>query len=384
MKNIWKFLGLTQERIGRRRFLIAFLSAQWGLPLAVLLVVGLFYLVFGEDSPILFLPVIVFFASLIFGFIVYIKICIRRVRDIGIAQNWWILAIVPLINIPFFLYLVLKKGKTVGDDNTANTNKTKEGLSKSFYVKVAIIAGVLVLVAISLGAIGIMQPKEDHASVSNTLSDAKEVSSVEELSNLLFGDDSDEDSAISFRELFPDVLTRMDDLRYIEDIEYFETQKKLVFRLNSSILEDEHIESFFSSLASSVLGDISENLDGKLSVFMDNNPRTGDVYGWNFYRIYQEVRDEDCAGVGEEHLYYSVCELYWNRDIPIPVHAVFPIIETTPIDSRDLHILQIYIGNKLVANFVSGSVFNELSRLNLIGDAFDGENIQKIPELKLK
>ena len=128
MKNIWKFLGLTQERIGRRRFLIAFLSAQWGLPLAVLLVVGLFYLVFGEDSPILFLPVIVFFASLIFGFIVYIKICIRRVRDIGIAQNWWILAIVPLINIPFFLYLVLKKGKTVGDDNTANTNKTKEGM----------------------------------------------------------------------------------------------------------------------------------------------------------------------------------------------------------------------------------------------------------------
>ncbi len=111
IKDVWNFLGLTQDKIGRRRFLIAFFSAQWGLPLMVLLSMSLFYIIFGEGSPILFLPSILFFASLIFGAIVYIKICIRRVRDIGIAQNWWVLAIIPLINMPFFVYLCVKNGK---------------------------------------------------------------------------------------------------------------------------------------------------------------------------------------------------------------------------------------------------------------------------------
>src|SRR3989338_1117958 len=84
MKNIWKFLGLTEDRIGRRRFLVAFFSAQWGLPLAVLLVAGLFYLVFGDDSPILFLPAIVL--------------------------------------IPFFIYLCLKKGTTRQLTDGSKTN----------------------------------------------------------------------------------------------------------------------------------------------------------------------------------------------------------------------------------------------------------------------
>jgi len=133
IKNIWKFLGLTQETIGRRRFLIAFFSAQWGLPLSVLLVMGLFYLVFGK-SPILFLPAIVLIASLIFGFVVYIKICIRRVRDIGIARSWWVLAIIPFINIPFFIYLCLKKGTTrqLTDDSKINLFTQQ---FKSFFAK---------------------------------------------------------------------------------------------------------------------------------------------------------------------------------------------------------------------------------------------------------
>ncbi|PIR68193.1 hypothetical protein COU49_02505 [Candidatus Nomurabacteria bacterium CG10_big_fil_rev_8_21_14_0_10_35_16] len=150
MKNIWQFLGLTQERIGRRRFLIAFFSAQWGLPLAFLLVTGLFYLVFGEDSPILFLPAILFFASLIFGFVVYIKICIRRVRDIGIARSWWVLAIIPFINIPFFIYLCLKKGTTrqLTDDSKANpfTQQFKLFFAQS-YAKPLIIVCFCIIIA---------------------------------------------------------------------------------------------------------------------------------------------------------------------------------------------------------------------------------------------
>lgn len=108
--NIWNFLGLTQDRIGRRKFLVASLAVQWGLPLVVSLVMGLFYVSLKEGNPLLFLPAIAFFASLVFGVVVYIKISIRRVRDIGIAQGWWVLAIIPLINIPFFVYLCLKGG----------------------------------------------------------------------------------------------------------------------------------------------------------------------------------------------------------------------------------------------------------------------------------
>lgn len=152
MKNIWQFLGLTQERIGRRRFLIAFFSAQWGLPLAFLLVTGLFYLVFGEDSPILFLPAILFFASLIFGFVVYIKICIRRVRDIGIARSWWVLAIIPFINIPFFIYLCLKKGTTrqLTDDSRTNpfTQQFKSFFAKSYSKPFIVICLVVIVLGI--------------------------------------------------------------------------------------------------------------------------------------------------------------------------------------------------------------------------------------------
>lgn len=378
IKDVWNFLGLTQDRIGRRRFLIAFFSAQWGLPLVAVLLTGLFYLVFGEDSPILFLPVIVFFTSLIFGFIVYIKICIRRVRDVGITQGWWVLAIIPLINIPFFLYLVLKKGKTIDNDHTSNTSKTEGGLSKSSRVKVAIIAGVLVLGAVSLFAIGIMQPKEDRADISNTQSDAQEVSSVEDLSSLLFEDDTNEDSKISLREMIADVLTRMDDLRYIEDIKYFENQKKIVFYLHQDFLNDPHVESIISALASSVIGDLAQTREGSLSMFIDNEPETGFVYGWSYYQIYLEAtRPEDyCYGVN----YDQDCGTGKN-ELGLPVYRTHPILEDVPQKPSNLEVLQIFVDNHLLASFVSGAVFSELNRLNLVGTAYNNGVVAEAPKL---
>lgn len=153
-ENIWQFLGLTQERIGRRRFLIAFLTAQWGLPLAVILVMGLFYLVHGE-SPILFLPAVALFASLVFGLVVYIKISIRRVRDIGIAQSWWVLAIIPLVNIPFVIFLCLKKGGSGGGHFSLWNNPFTEQFKRFFsheFSKTFIIICVGVIVAGTLYA----------------------------------------------------------------------------------------------------------------------------------------------------------------------------------------------------------------------------------------
>lgn len=157
IKDVWNFLGLTQDRIGRRRFLIAFFSAQWGLPLVAALLVGFFYLVFGE-SPILFLPALAFLASLIFGFIVYIKICIRRVRDIGIAQGWWALALIPLINFFFFIYLSLEKSGAGQAGSFSLTNLTREQFRRFFSHEfskpfVIICFGVIVAGAIHAGSV---------------------------------------------------------------------------------------------------------------------------------------------------------------------------------------------------------------------------------------
>ena len=358
--------------------MIAFFSAQWGLPLVVLLVMGLFYLLFGKNSPILFLPAIIFLASLIFGFIVYIKICIRRVRDIGIARSWWVLAIIPLINIPFFIYLCLKKGTTQQLTDGANTSKTEGSLLKSSHVKVVAIAGVLVLAVISLAVIGIMQSKEDHANVSNTQSDAQKVSSVEDLSGLLFGDDVDEDSTISLRELIEDVIKRMDDLQYIEDIKYFENQRKIAFYLHQDFLNDPHVESIISALASSVIGDLAQIREGSLSMFVDNEPETGFVYGWNYYRIYLEAtRPEDyCYGVN----YDQDCGTGKN-ELGLPVYRTHPILEGAPQKLSNLEVLQIFVDNHLLASFVSGAVFSELSRLNLVGTAYNNGTVIEAPKL---
>lgn len=157
MKYIWQFLGLTQETIGRRRFLIAFFTAQWGLPLAVLLLVGLLYQLFGDEPVILYPMLLAFIASLVFGLVVYIKISIRRVRDIGIARSWWVLAIIPLINLPFFIYLCLKKGTTrqFTDDSKTNplTQQFKLFFAKSYSKPFMVICfGVIVLGAIHAGS----------------------------------------------------------------------------------------------------------------------------------------------------------------------------------------------------------------------------------------
>ena len=183
MKNIWKFLGLTEDRIGRRRFLVAFFSAQWGLPLAVLLVAGLFYLVFGDDSPILFLPAIVLIASLIFGLVVYIKICIRRVRDIGIARSWWVLAIIPLVNFPFFIYLCLKKGTTRQLTDGSKTNLFTQQFKLFFAKKYS---KLFIFICFGVIVVGIVSAWFAASNLKSNI-DTKIQEREEELAQEIFG-----------------------------------------------------------------------------------------------------------------------------------------------------------------------------------------------------
>lgn len=114
MKNIWQFLGLTQDAIGRGRYFVANITASFGLPIVVSLLMSFFFSLF-EDEPVILYPLLaLFIVSLVFALVVHIKTSIRRVRDIGIAQNWWVLAIIPLVNIPFIIFLCLKKGGSGG------------------------------------------------------------------------------------------------------------------------------------------------------------------------------------------------------------------------------------------------------------------------------
>ncbi|HEY4505759.1 MAG TPA: DUF805 domain-containing protein [Candidatus Paceibacterota bacterium] len=110
MKNIWEFLGLTQDTIGRGRYIIANFTVGVVPITIVSLLTALSINLFGDKSVILYFVIVLFIASFVFELVVHIKTSIRRVRDIGIAQSWWVLAIIPFVNIPFVIFLCLKKG----------------------------------------------------------------------------------------------------------------------------------------------------------------------------------------------------------------------------------------------------------------------------------
>jgi uncharacterized membrane protein YhaH (DUF805 family) len=107
MKNLWHFFGLTQETIGRKRYFLA------NITLTVVLIAMYFIMTALTDgTTAISIPITILFLTLsVFGLAVYIKTSIRRVRDIGIARSWWILAIIPWVNILFFIFLCVKKGQ---------------------------------------------------------------------------------------------------------------------------------------------------------------------------------------------------------------------------------------------------------------------------------
>jgi len=132
MKNVLQFLGLTQETIGRGRYFVANITASLGLPIAVSLLMSFFFSLFEDDPVILYPLLALFIASLVFSFVVYIKTSIRRVRDIGIARSWWVLAIIPLVNIPFFIFLCLKKGESGSGHSSLQKNPFTEQFKRFF------------------------------------------------------------------------------------------------------------------------------------------------------------------------------------------------------------------------------------------------------------
>ncbi len=132
LENIWQFLGLAQNAIGRGRYFVANITASLGLPIVVSLLMSFFFSLF-EDEPIILYPLLaLFIVSLVFALVVHIKTSIRRVRDIGIAQSWWVLAIIPIVNIPFAIFLCLKKGGSGNGHFSVQNNPLTEQFKRFF------------------------------------------------------------------------------------------------------------------------------------------------------------------------------------------------------------------------------------------------------------
>src|SRR3989338_1327539 len=151
MKNIWKFFGLTQDTVGRGRYFVANIAAT-----APSLLLSLFFGLF-ENEPIILYPLVaLFIASIVFELVVHIKTSIRRVRDIGISRSWWVLAIIPMINIPFVIFLCLKKGGSGSGHFSFRNNPFTEQFKQFFSHKfskpfMVICLGVIVAGAIHAG-----------------------------------------------------------------------------------------------------------------------------------------------------------------------------------------------------------------------------------------
>lgn len=158
MKNIWQFLGLTQETIGRGRYFIVNIAVSFGLPIVISLLINPVVSLLEDVAIVLYPMVALWVVLIVFSLVVYVKTSIRRVRDIGIARSWWVLAIIPLVNIPFFIFLCLKKGGANRQHSLPWENPFKEQfklfflneLSKPFII---ICFGVIVAGAVYAGSV---------------------------------------------------------------------------------------------------------------------------------------------------------------------------------------------------------------------------------------
>lgn len=182
MRNIWQFLGLTQETIGRGRYILANIAASV-LPIAMSLLMASLFILF-EDEPVILYPLIaLFIASFVFELVVHIKTSIRRVRDIGIAQNWWVLAIIPLVNIPFVIFLCLKKGGSSNGHFSLRNNPFTEQFKRFFSHE---FSKPFVVICFSVIVVGVIYAWLAAFNVKNNI-DAKIEQREKELAYEIFG-----------------------------------------------------------------------------------------------------------------------------------------------------------------------------------------------------
>ena len=110
----WKQLQgwILKERLGRRKYVeVVILTALAGF--AVIL--APFFLIFilpDFNSDFLEVPIAaVGIAVAIIMILVYCAASVARLRDIGYSSHWFVLGLIPYLNVIFFVLMALAEGK---------------------------------------------------------------------------------------------------------------------------------------------------------------------------------------------------------------------------------------------------------------------------------
>jgi hypothetical protein len=104
---------IRKDRLGRRRYVeINVLSGVVGFAVIFLPLVLVLLLPDFESSNYLMIPAAaVGIATAIIMLLVYIATSIARLRDMGNSTHWFIVGLVPYLNVVFFVALAFKEGK---------------------------------------------------------------------------------------------------------------------------------------------------------------------------------------------------------------------------------------------------------------------------------
>lgn len=132
LQRYWDTLEawVRNRRIGRKKYVRV--NVISGLVGFAVIFVPLLLLVFLPDfhSDFLTIPfTAISICAAIVMILVYIASSIARLRDLGFASNWFILGLVPYVNIAFFLVLALREGK-VARSRAGRRPKRSEGTSQ--------------------------------------------------------------------------------------------------------------------------------------------------------------------------------------------------------------------------------------------------------------
>jgi len=164
-----------------------------------------------------------------------------------------------------------------------------------------------------------------------------------------------------FRSMVDDFFDQIIKKGYLINTGFNKSEKKLTLYLDSSILEDDMVETWITGLAVQVMGEIKNSDDFILKYSMNENT---DEY--SFFAVYGVP-----SGVIDQ--------------IPKKLTELIPKAIETTVDNGTgrARILDLVVQGRIFAHFENGEVFPELDRLGLLGVmSRDGEAIFFQPNLQ--
>lgn len=110
----WKQLQnwILEERLGRRRYVeVVVLTALAGFAV-ILAPLFLIFILPDFNSDFLEVPIMaVGIAVAIIMILIYCAASVARLRDMGKSTHWFVLGLIPYLNVLFFIVLALTEGK---------------------------------------------------------------------------------------------------------------------------------------------------------------------------------------------------------------------------------------------------------------------------------